>query len=212
MVCRNVHCQHIFWQSGSTYHNKMDPLQIEMQPVNRTCAWFQIMSMMINTAVNKAALVPVFIGKTALTCNSKRQRTSRLLTVEVMRQSGSAAGLFPPSLPWSLDSGKLICCHLAHCPPVIWGDQGWAEPLFAFKSPPPSTWDRWRTSTCREPERTLTVICRIRMQRSVLPVSPGKSERTSLRMGLKYYDRSLIYWGADRKVERNRFSSDHYHP
>lgn len=159
-----------------------------------------ISNMMISTTVNKAP-APVFIGKTALKCNSKRQRTSRLLTVEVLRQSGSAAGLFSSSLPWSLDSGKLICCHLAHCPPVIWGDQGWAEPLFAFKSPPLCTWDRWRTSTCREPERTLSVMCRIRMQRSVLPVSPGKSERTSLRRGLKCYDRSLIYWGADRKLE-----------
>lgn len=128
MVCRNIHCRHIFWQSGSMYHNKTDRSQIEMQPVDRTCAWFQVMFMMISTTVNKA-LVPVFIGKTALKCNSKRQRTSRLLTVEVMRQSGSAAGLFPPSLPWSLDSGKLICCHLAHCPPryLGWSGLSWAS-------------------------------------------------------------------------------------
>lgn len=63
--------------------------------------------------------------------------------------------------------------------PVIWGDQGWAEP-----PPPLSTQDRWSwTSTCREPKRTLAVIfCRIQMQQRDLPVSGENSFRTWLQI------------------------------
>lgn len=72
--------------------------------------------------------------------------------------------------------------------PVIWGDQGWAGPLFAFEAPPPSTQARWATSTCREAERTLAVIfCRTRMQQRDVPVSGESSDwRTSFRPWLKF--------------------------
>lgn len=49
-----------------------------------------------------------------------------LLLLEVVRP-GLAAGLFPLSLLWSLDSGKLICCHLAYCPCYLrWSGLSWA--------------------------------------------------------------------------------------
>lgn len=60
------------------------------------------------------------------------------------------AGFFP-ALPSSChstpDNVSVVIWSIV---PVIWGDQSWA--------PSEHTWSRWRRSTCREPERTLTEI------------------------------------------------------
>lgn len=87
---------------------------------------------------------------------------------------------FPSSGHSTLESLSTVICPIV---PAIWGDQGWAELLFAFDSPLPCTRARWRPSTCREPERALTVIfCHIQMQQRDLPVS-GENSNTGNSFG-----------------------------
>lgn len=100
---------------------------------------------------------------------------------DVMRRSGLTAGLFPLSLLWSFDSGKLICCHLVYCPHYLkWSGLSWAS-VRIWVSSTVRAQARWRTSTCGEPERTLTVIfCRIEIRQWDLLVS-GENWRNSFR-------------------------------